>query len=153
MRRSALLALGLAMGCGEGTPVAATSRCAAPPAQPSASGCAILTGYAIDLQDRILDGLEGSLRPSVSCACLPQGLQFDERGIFSTTVYRRGSGPDTATVTAVLLAVAPKYPRHATGAPYFDTASVVLRFVPIGRSPEPQEVRLRIPLPLPTGGS
>lgn len=153
MRSSHLLAVVLLVaGCGGESPVAATSVCAAPPTQPGVTGCAILTGYATDLQDRILDGLEGSLRPSASCACSTQTLQFDERGVFSTTVYRTGAAqaPDTATVTAVLLAVAAKYPRHSTGAPYFDTLSVVLRFVPIGRSPEPRDVRLRIPIP--TGG-
>ncbi len=102
-----------------------------------------------------MDGIEGSLRPSEQCQCPSSALQFDERGIFSATVYRvpspgGGTSGDTATVTAVLLATAAKYPRHVTGAPYFDTASVVLRFAAMGQAPIPQEVRLLIPIP--TGG-
>jgi hypothetical protein len=54
---------------------------------------------------------------------------------------------DSALVTVVVQATAPRYPRHVTGAPYFDTAAVLLRFAAVGSAPEPRDVRLRIPLP------
>lgn len=94
-----------------------------------------------------LDGIEGSIRPSPGCVCPTVTLQVDDRGLFSATVYRLAGAVDTARVTVVVQATAPKYPRHVTGAPYFDTSAVVLRFAGVGAAPEPLEVRLRIPLP------
>lgn len=159
--RSVRLAMRLALtlllcSCRSDAPLTGgPKRCEASPQVRGASACALLTGYAVDSQGRIMDGLEGSLRPSAQCQCSQIALQFDERGIFSATVYRvpssaGGTAGDTATVTAVLLATAAKYPRHVTGAPYFDTASVVLRFAALGEAPIPQEVRLKISIP--TGG-
>jgi hypothetical protein len=60
----------------------------------------------------------------------------------------RASGfSDTATATVVVLASAPKYPRHITGAAYFDTLRLVLPFARMGEVPRPTQVNLRIPLP------
>jgi hypothetical protein len=94
-----------------------------------------------------LDGIEGSVRPGAACPCPLVTLQVDDRGLFSATIYRVGSAVDSAVVTVVVQATAAKYPRHVTGAPYFDTAGVTLRFAPTGAAPEPREVKLRIPLP------
>jgi hypothetical protein len=94
-----------------------------------------------------LDSIEGNVRASAECRCTTPQLRPDDRGVFSVTLHRLGAPADTATVTLVVLASAPKYPRHATGAPYFDTLRVTMRFVPIGAAPAPTEVALRIPLP------
>ncbi len=127
--------------------VTGPARCERPAAVPGATGCALLFGSVTDGGGVPLDGIEGSIRPGTSCPCPTVTLQVDDRGLFSATVYRTAGTPDTATVTIVVQATAPRYPRHVTGAPYFDTAAVTLRFASTGAAPEPREVRLRIPLP------
>jgi hypothetical protein len=114
---------------------------------PDVTGCAFLAGAVTSTRGDALDGIEGSIRPGVTCPCAGVTLQVDERGLFSATVYRQGGVIDSALVTVVVQATAPRYPRHVTGAPYFDTASVLLRFAAVGAAPEPRDVRLRIPLP------
>lgn len=144
----------VAAGCiGSNEPeVTGPARCSRPAGLASATGCALLSGSVTSTRGEVLDGIEGSVRPGAGCGCQGVTLQVDERGLFSATVYRvppdaGGTGPETAQVTVVVQATSPRYPRHATGAPYFDTALVALRFAAIGDAPQPLEVHLRIPLP------
>jgi hypothetical protein len=130
--------------------VAGPATCQRPGSVANATGCALLFGTVTSTRGEALDGIEGSIRPSATCACAPVTLQVDDRGLFSATVYRLGGSgvvADTGRATIVVLATAAKYPRHVTGAPYFDTLAIALRFAAIGAAPVPQEVRLRIPLP------
>ncbi|HEX4933132.1 MAG TPA: hypothetical protein VFV33_08140, partial [Gemmatimonadaceae bacterium] len=98
-----------------------------------------------------LDSIEGQVRLSDACRCSSPRLEGDDNGFFSVTVHRLGGagGPfvDTASATVVALASAPKYPRHVTGAAYFDTVRVVLRFVPLGATPPVNQADLRITIP------
>ena len=146
MRAFGLLAL---LGCFSGTPseVNGPARCARPAGVPDVTGCALLAGTVTSTRGDPLDGIEGSIRPGATCPCAGVTLQVDERGLFSATVYRQGGTADSALVTVVVQATAPRYPRHVTGAPYFDTAAVLLRFAAVGSAPEPRDVRLQIPLP------
>lgn len=137
-------------GClGGGEEPLGPAKCAPPAGLAGATGCAFLFGTVTSVRGEALDGIEGSIRPAASCSCPPVTVQVDERGLFSATVYRvaGGSSSDTGRVTVVMQATAPKYPRHVTGAPYFDTVAVLVRFAPNGSAPELQELRLRIPLP------
>lgn len=127
--------------------VSGPASCGRPASIPQATGCAFLVGTVTNTRGDPLDGIEGAVRVSPSCVCREAILQIDERGIFSVTVYRTGGAIDTATGTVVVQATAAKYPRHVTGAPYFDTTRVLMRFAPIGRAPALIETRLRIPLP------
>ncbi len=144
----------LAAGCiGSSEPeIVGPARCSRPATLTSATGCAFLFGAVTSTRGEALDGIEGSVRPGSGCGCQGVTLQVDERGLFSATVYRvpvsgGAPRPDSVQVTVVVQATAPRYPRHVTGAPYFDTVAVALRFAAIGAAPEPREVRLRIPLP------
>jgi hypothetical protein len=148
--------MGVACLEGPGSTISGPARCDRPAQVPDAVGCAIIYGTVTNTLDVPLDGIEGSVRVSAACSCREATLQVDERGVFSITVYRVQGGavaalPDTSTGTIVVQATASKYPRHVTGAPYFDTAQVLMRFVPVGSAPIPLESRLRIPLP--SGGS
>ena len=149
---ASLVVVTVAVGCIEGSSdgVSGPARCDR--ATPDAVGCAILYGTVTNTQEVPLDGIEGSVRVGPACSCREATLQVDDRGVFSVTVYRVRTSDvipptDTSTGTIVVLATAAKYPRHVTGAPYFDTARVVMRFVPTGSAPVPLQVRLRIPLP------
>jgi hypothetical protein len=148
-----LIAL-LGAGCFGGTEpgVVGAATCDRPATLSAVTtGCALLYGSVSSTRGDALDGIEGSIRPWTGCSCQPVTLQIDDRGLFSATVYRvtglAGAGPDTGMVTVVVQATAPKYPRHVTGAPYFDTVAVALRFAATGSAPEPRELKLRIPLP------
>jgi hypothetical protein len=97
-----------------------------------------------------LDSIDGLIRLGDACVCSSPRIEGDERGVYATVVHRlpRPAGfSDTATATVVVLASAPKYPRHITGAAYFDTLRLVLPFARIGQVPRPTQVDLRIPLP------
>jgi hypothetical protein len=140
-------------GCNGGPEsVLGPPRCL-PPADGSASfGCAVVSGQVVGPQDQPLDGIEGAVRPTPQCACELRAIQVDSMGRFSITIHRRINpmprpSPDTATVVVFMSASAPKYPRHVTGAAYFDTLSVVLNYALPGGVVTPIEVLLRIPLP------
>ena len=107
----------------------------------------MIVGTVTNTRGDALDGIEGAVRVSPSCACRETVVQIDERGIFSVTLYRLGGAVDTASGTVVVQATAAKYPRHVTGAPYFDTTRVLMRFAPLGKAPDLIQTRLRIPLP------
>lgn len=143
------LALVVVAACFSSSPseVIGPAKCDRPATVSSATGCALIFGTVTSTRGDPLDGIEGSIRPSPGCACPTVTLQVDDRGLFSATVYRASGAADSARVTVVVQATASKYPRHVTGAPYFDTSAVVLRFAGVGAAPEPLEVRLRIPLP------
>jgi hypothetical protein len=115
------------------------------------TGCALIFGRVVGPTGQALDGISGSIRPSIECACTAPALSIDDAGRYSVTVRRLApratSVSDTGTVVVAVFATAPKYPRHHTGGFYFDTASVVLRFASLGAAPVPAEVNLRIPLP------
>ncbi|MGQ0646504.1 MAG: hypothetical protein ACT4P7_02975 [Gemmatimonadaceae bacterium] len=154
--RIAVVVATLSAAClGEGDlAVSGPAKCGRPAQIPDTVACAVIFGTVTNTRGDALDGIEGSVRVSATCGCRDVTLQVDERGIFSATVYRVGVGglvptADTATGTVLVLATAPKYPRHSTGAPYFDTTRVVMRFAPVGSAPVPLETRLRIPIPLP----
>ncbi len=124
--------------------------CEASPRYPTAIGCAYVFGKVIDSAGLALDSIDGVIRLSDACACSSPRLESDDNGVYATVVHRlaRSRGfTDTATATVVALASAPKYPRHVTGAAYFDTSRVVLHFVPMGAVPPPSEVNLRIFIP------
>lgn len=146
--KAAAIALGL-LGClsSEPTAVSGAARCDRPTSVAGATGCARIYGTVTSTRGIALDGIEGSVRPGPGCPCPLVTLQVDERGLFSGTIYRVGSMVDSAAATVVVQATDAKYPRHVTGAPFFDTLAVTLRFAATGVAPEPFEVRLRIPLP------
>ena len=140
--------------CIEGAKDAVTgpALCTQPVGDAASSGCALLYGVVLGPSGQGLDGISGSVRPGAQCDCSAPVVSVDDAGRFSVTVRRfaRAGAPptsDTGSATLVMFASAPKYPRHSTGGFYFDTARVVLRFVPIGSPPVPLEVNLRIPLP------
>lgn len=122
-------------------------RCARPASVATANGCAVVYGAVTDARGQGMDGLEGSVRVPTNCGCLESVLSIDDRGLYSTTLYRTAGARDTATVTVIVLATNAKYPRHVTGAPYFDTLRVLLRFAPLGGAPTPVEANLRITIP------
>jgi hypothetical protein len=145
----ALAVVGLA-ACGGSAPVAADGACAATPRYPDAIGCAYVFGSVRDLDGAVLDSVDGLVRVGDACRCSSPRIESDDNGVYSTIVHRlprAGGFADTASATVVALASAPKYPRHVTGAAYFDTSRVVLRFVPLGSVPPPVEVNLRIAIP------
>ena len=128
------------------------SRCLASERYPNAIGCAYVYGKVTDTSGVSLDGIDGSIRLGDACVCSSPRIEADDNGAYGTIVHRlpRPAGfSDTATGTVTVLASASKYPRHVTGAAYFDTMRVVLQFVPIGATPPGHEVNLRIPLPRP----
>ena len=146
MRALGLLVLA---GCFSATPsdVNGPARCGRPAGLADVTGCALVAGAVTSTRGDPLDGIEGSIRVGETCPCAGVTLQVDERGLFSASVYLQSVSADSARVTVVVQATASRYPRHVTGAPYFDTASVVLRFADVGSAPELSDVRLRIPLP------
>lgn len=126
------------------------AACTTTPRYPQATGCAVVTGKITDIRDAALPGIDGVVRLFDACVCSSPRLEGDDNGVFTTVVHRlpRPSGTvDTASATVVALASDPRYPRHSTGAAFFDTVRVLLRFAPIGTTPEVLDVRLRIPLP------
>ncbi|MEP7384343.1 MAG: hypothetical protein ABI910_21885 [Gemmatimonadota bacterium] len=144
-----MLAVVLA-ACSGAKATAGTGACEASPRYPTAIGCAYVFGKVTDSAGVALDSIDGIIRLSDACACSSPRLESDDIGVYATVVHRlpRSSGfSDTATATVVALASAPKYPRHVTGAAYFDTSRVVLHFVPLGTVPPPSEVNLRIVIP------
>ncbi len=147
-----VLATGLAVAScfGGETTALGDNTCKATSRYPGATGCAFVTGTISDTLGARLDSISGLLRLDDACVCSMPTLEGDENGVYNSVVHRLprpGGFVDTATATVVALASAPKYPRHVTGAAYFDTLRVVLRFVRIGQVPQPTEVNLRIPLP------
>lgn len=146
-------ACALVVGCGNDAPVSVSGRCAATARYPTAIGCAYLYGRITDTKGAALDSIEGLVRLGDACQCSSPRLEGDDNGFYSVTVHRLGGAGnagafiDTASATVVALASAPKYPRHVTGAAYFDTTRVVLRFVPLGGTPPVHEANLRIALP------
>lgn len=155
MRWSLLGRLALAgalVACGGEATVTADSDCVTTARYPTAIGCAYVYGTVTDTSGVTLDGVDGLIRLGDDCVCSSPRIEVDDNGVYSTIVHRlpRAKGfADTATGTVQALASAPKYPRHVTGAAYFDTSRVVLRFVPIGVTPPALQVDLRIPLPRP----
>ncbi len=136
--------------CGQESPTTASATCAPTARYPNAVGCAYLYGRITDTKGVALDSIEGSVRMGDVCNCSSPRIDGDDNGFYSVTVHRlAGSGQfvDTASATVVALASAPKYPRHVTGAAYFDTARVVLHFVPLGAVSPVNQADLRIPLP------
>lgn len=138
------------LACGSAEVVASTDRCRPTARYPDAIGCAYVYGTVTDSRGVALDSIDGLIRLGDACVCSSPRIEGDEKGVYATVVHRlsRPSGfSDTATATVVVLASAPKYPRHITGAAYFDTLRLVLPFARIGEVPRPTQVDLRIPLP------
>ena len=136
--------------CGDGGAAPGTGSCTPNARYPNAIGCAYVYGPVTDTRGVALDSVDGLIRVGDDCACSSPRLEGDDNGVYATVVHRlprSGGFADTATATVVAQASAPKYPRHITGAAYFDTSRVVLRFVPMGASPPPTQVNLRIPIP------
>ncbi|MCC6930493.1 MAG: hypothetical protein IT359_16015 [Gemmatimonadaceae bacterium] len=148
-----IAACALAMACGNDGTSSVSGQCAPTARYPNAIGCAYVFGRITDPRGLALDSIEGLVRTGDSCNCTSPRLEGDDNGFYSVTVHRLSAGGnappflDTATATVVALASAPKYPRHITGAAYFDTARVVLRFVPLGGTPPVNEANLRITIP------
>lgn len=131
-------------------PPTGSSVCTATARYPNAIGCAHVSGRVTSTRGVVLDSIEGFVRLSDACVCSLSRIEGDDNGVYTTTVYRLarpGAFTDTATGTVVVLASAPKYPRHVTGSAYFDTMRVTLRFAPNGAVPPTAQVDLRIPLP------
>ncbi|MBC7896331.1 MAG: hypothetical protein H7066_13025 [Cytophagaceae bacterium] len=148
---SVVLAAALA-SCGGEASLSGDSECEATARYPDAIGCAYVYGKVTDTNGISLDGVDGLIRLGDECVCSSPRVEVDDNGVYSTIVHRlpRVTGfSDTATGTVQVLASAAKYPRHVTGAAYFDTSRVVLQFVPIGTTPPALQVNLRIPLPRP----
>lgn len=146
----ATLLCALLAACGSESAAPGTGSCAPNARYPDAIGCAYVYGKVTDARGVALDSIDGLVRLDDACRCSSPRLEGDENGVFATVIHRlpRSAGfADTATATVVAQASAPKYPRHVTGAAYFDTLRLVLRFVPMGASPPPTEVNLRIPIP------
>lgn len=136
--------------CGTEPPAASDGTCKPTSRYPNAIGCAFVYGKVTDTSGISLDGVDGLIRLGDECVCSSPRVEVDENGVYGTIVHRlpRTTGfSDTATGTISALASAPKYPRHVTGAAYFDTSRIVLHFVPMGATPPPLQVNLRIPLP------
>jgi hypothetical protein len=138
------------LSCGGEAVVASTDRCQPVARYPDAIGCAYVTGKVTDTNGVALDSIDGLIRLGDACVCSSPRIEGDQNGVYATVVHRLprpGGFSDTATATVVVLASAPKYPRHSTGAAYFDTLRLVLPFARIGEVPRPTQVDLRIPLP------
>lgn len=138
------------VACSDGGAAPGTGSCTPSVRYPNAIGCAYVYGTVTDTRGVALDSVDGLIRLGDDCACSSPRVEGDDNGVYATVVHRlprSGGFADTATATVVAQASAPKYPRHITGAAYFDTSRVVLRFVPMGASPPPTQVNLRIPLP------
>lgn len=136
--------------CGSESAAPGTGSCAPNARYPDAIGCAYVYGKVTDTRGVALDSIDGLVRLDDACRCSSPRLEGDENGVYATVIHRlprNGGFADTATATIVAQASAPKYPRHVTGAAYFDTLRVVLHFVPMGASPPPTEANLRIPIP------
>lgn len=136
--------------CGSESAAPGTGSCAPNVRYPDAIGCAYVYGKVTDARGVALDSIDGLVRLDDACRCSSPRLEGDENGVYATVIHRlprSGGFADTATATIVAQASAPKYPRHVTGAAYFDTLRIVLHFVPMGASPPPTEANLRIPIP------
>jgi len=145
-----MLAALAVFACGGSAHPIGPGACASTARHPNAIGCAYVYGTVTDGRGMALDSIDGLVRMSDACACSSPRVEGDDNGVYAVVVHRlpRPAGfADTATATVVALASAPKYPRHITGAAYFDTLRLVVRFAPIGAVPPPTEVNLRIPLP------
>lgn len=138
------------VACSGAKTTAGSGSCEPSTRYPTAIGCAYVFGKVTDSAGVALDSIDGLVRLSDGCSCSSPPIASDDNGIYATVVHRlpRSRGfSDTATATVVALASAPKYPRHVTGAAYFDTSRVLLHFVPMGAVPPPTEVNLRIVIP------
>ncbi len=138
------------LACGGAEVVASTDRCQPTARYPDAIGCAYVHGLVTDTTGVALDSIDGLIRLGDACVCSSPRIEGNQAGVYATVVHRLprpGGFSDTATATVVVLASAPKYPRHSTGAAYFDTLRLVLPFARIGEVPRPTQVDLRIPLP------
>lgn len=138
------------VACRGTEPVASTNRCQPTARYPDAIGCAYVYGTVTDQRGVALDSIDGLIRLGDACVCSSPRIEGDQNGVYATVVHRLprpGGFSDTATATVVVLASAPKYPRHSTGAAYFDTLRLVLPFARVGEVPRPTQVDLRIPLP------
>jgi len=147
---AAVCAVAVLAACSGEAATAAAGACAPSARYPTAIGCAYVFGKVTDSAGVPLDSIDGLVRLSDACTCSSPRLEGDDNGTYALVVHRlpRSRGfSDTATATVVALASAPKYPRHFTGAAYFDTSRVVLHFVPMGEVPPPTEVNLRIFIP------
>lgn len=147
-----LVLAGALASCGGEAAVTGNSACEGTARYPNAIGCAYVYGKVTDTNGISLDGVDGLIRLGDECVCSSPRVEVDDNGVYSSIVHRlpRTTGfSDTATGTVQVLASAAKYPRHVTGAAYFDTSRVVLHFVPIGATPPALQVNLRIPLPRP----
>lgn len=145
-----LVVAAIVIACSGAESVAGTGTCEATARYPDAIGCAYVFGKVTDPRGAALDSVDGLIRLSDACACSSPRLEGDDNGVYSTLVFRlprSGGFADTASATVVALASAPKYPRHVTGAAYFDTSRVVLRFARMGEVPPPLEVNLTIAIP------
>jgi hypothetical protein len=144
--------IGLA-GCfgGDEPTVSGPVRCARPADGSVSFGCAVINGNVLAPDGSGMDGVSGAVRETPQCACRSVVIDVDSLGRFSVTVQRSetpGPGsPDTATIFVYMGATAAKYPRSVTGDAYFDTASVRLRFAPIGAEAEVYTLGMHIPLP------
>jgi hypothetical protein len=147
------VAIVMLAGCfSEGEPtVSGPVRCARPADGTTSFGCAVVNGNVVGPAGSGLDGISGAVRATPQCGCRTVAIDVDSLGRFSVTVHRSEAPapapPDTATIVVYMGATAPKYPRAITGDAYFDTASVRLRFAPIGAEAEAYTLSLRIPLP------
>lgn len=145
----ALAVMGI-VACGGAERLASTGRCQPTARHPDAIGCAYVYGTVTDQRGVALDSIDGLIRLGDACVCSSPRIEGDQNGVYATVVHRfprPGGFSDTATATVVVLASAPKYPRHSTGAAYFDTLRLVLPFARVGEVPRPTQVDLRIPLP------
>ena len=147
-----ILISSLCLACAGEESVSGDSECETTARYPNAIGCAYVYGKVTDTSGVSLDGVDGTIRVGDDCVCSSPRVEVDDNGVYSSIVHRlprSGGFADTATGTVSVLASASKYPRHVTGAAFFDTARVVLHFVPIGQTPPALLVNLRIPLPRP----
>jgi len=140
--------------CSKEDPVAAGPlQCPAPAAGAVSYGCALVTGLVVGPTGETLDGISGAVRATDACGCRNVAIPVDSGGHFSITLQRSlqpaTTAPDTATIVIYAGATAAKYPRSVTGDPYFDTASVQIRFSPVGAIAAQFDLLLRIPLPPP----
>ncbi|MBV6520107.1 MAG: hypothetical protein MNPFHGCM_00212 [Gemmatimonadaceae bacterium] len=141
------------LGCGSSrTPVASGPfRCPSPAPGSVSYGCALVTGIVVGPSGQPLDGISGAVRATDACGCRHVAIPVDSVGRFSITIQRTlqppTTNPDTATIAIYAGATAARYPRSVTGDPYFDTASVLLRFASVGSIAEQYAVQLRILFP------
>jgi hypothetical protein len=152
MRGCVLLLLLVSIGCGEDPPVATGPlKCPATDASAPSFGCALVTGLVVGPTDQPLDGISAAVRATDACGCRNVAIPVDSMGRFSITLQRSlqpaTTAPDTATIVIYAGATAAKYPRSVTGDPFFDTASVTLRFSPVGAVAEQFALVLKIPIP------